>query len=334
MSAASDTERLDDVAVVTIGRNEGERLRRALQSVTGRVALVVYVDSGSTDGSVALANSLGAHVVELDLAQPFTAARARNAGFRAVKSLASGCTYVQFVDGDCEVERGWLSAARAFLDAHGNAAIAFGRRRELHPEASVYNRLCDLEWDVPPGERRACAGDAMMRVDILAQVGGYRDDLIAGEEPELCVRIRREGWKIVCLDRPMTRHDANITRFSQWWRRAKRAGYAFAQGAHLHGMPPERHWVTESRRSLIWGAAIPAGIAGATFMIGPQALMLALVYPAQVARLTLKRLGANAPLPLESALFDVLGKFPEFVGQAKFRYDLLTGRAGALIEYR
>ena len=59
---------------------------------------IVYVDSGSTDGSVAWAKAQGVDVVELDLKLGFTAARARNAGFARLGELASQLEYVQFVD--------------------------------------------------------------------------------------------------------------------------------------------------------------------------------------------------------------------------------------------
>jgi glycosyltransferase involved in cell wall biosynthesis len=49
------SQRLNDVAVVAIGRNEGDRLKACLRSVVDVAALVVYVDSGSTDDSVAFA---------------------------------------------------------------------------------------------------------------------------------------------------------------------------------------------------------------------------------------------------------------------------------------
>jgi glycosyltransferase involved in cell wall biosynthesis len=111
----SPVTRLDDVAVVAIGRNEGERLQRCLRSVVGRVALVVYVDSGSTDGSVAFAQSLGCEVVALDLSTPFTAARARNAGAQRALALQPDLAFIQFVDGDCEVDPSWLPTAHAFL---------------------------------------------------------------------------------------------------------------------------------------------------------------------------------------------------------------------------
>ena len=72
------------VGAVAIGRNEGERLRRCLTSLLQQIARVVYVDSGSRDDSVAVAQSLGVKVVVLDTSAPFSAARARNAGFDAL----------------------------------------------------------------------------------------------------------------------------------------------------------------------------------------------------------------------------------------------------------
>ncbi|WP_333792902.1 glycosyltransferase [Hyphomicrobium sp.] len=322
-----------DVGAVVIGRNEGERLDRCLRSLARDVRALVYVDSGSTDGSTDLAERLGVHVIRLDATQPFTAARARNSGFRYLTQYERGLAAVQFVDGDCEVEAGWIEAARAHLLAHPRTAVVFGRRRERFPEHSIYNRLFDYEWSIPPGEATSCGGDAMMRFDALCEAGGYRDDLIAGEEPELCVRLRRAGWKIVCIDHPMTLHDAAMTRFSQWWRRTTRTGYGFAEGSHIHGGPPDYHWVIETRRAQIWGLVVPAVIAASVLAFGPWALLMALVYPAQVLRLYLKR-RRTEPIPLASSFFHVLGRFPEAVGQIRFFRNRIMGRAGSLIEYK
>lgn len=325
--------RLSDVAVVAIGRNEGERLVRCLGSVLGDAALVVYVDSGSTDGSVDAARAIGARVVELDAGQPFTAARARNAGFAAVLADGRNIAFVQFVDGDCEVAPGWLASARETLIARPRLAAVFGRRRERFPERSIYNRLCDEEWNVPPGEVRYCGGDVLMRVGALRTVGGYRGDLIAGEEPELCVRLRRADWRLACLPLAMTVHDAAMLHFSQWWRRAMRSGHAFAEGAHLHGAGPERHWVAETRRVWLWGLGLPIGVLVATLALGWPGLLAALVYPAQVARLTFRARRTSA-VALWSALFLVLANFPEVLGQLRFHLNRIGGRAGGIIEYK
>lgn len=320
------------LGVVVIGRNEGERLRRCLASVTTAAHLVVYVDSGSTDGSVTLAESQGVVVVKLDMSVPFTAARARNAGFARLTAIAPGLRWVQFVDGDCEVLPGWLDAARAFLDTRTDVAAVCGRLRERHPERSLYNLLCDLEWQAPAGEARAVGGNAMLRSAALQAAGGYRDDLIAGEEPELCLRLRRANWRIWRLPNDMALHDAAIERFGQWWRRAVRSGHGLAEGAALHGAPPERYNVREMRRALAWGMALPAAIVGAA-LVHPAGLLLAAAYPLQVARLALRD-GIADPARRWRALFFVLARFAESQGIVTYWINRLRHRRAALIEYK
>jgi glycosyltransferase involved in cell wall biosynthesis len=208
------------VGVVMIGRNEGERIRKCLESLGGIAKQVVYVDSGSTDGSVDMARAMGVEVVGLDMRVAFTAARARNEGFRRLRELAPDLAYVQFVDGDCELADGWLEKAVMFLGEHESVAVVCGRLREHYPERSIYNMLCDIEWDTPVGEAKSCGGNAVMRVGAFESAQGYRADLIAGEEPELCVRLRAAGWLIWRLDEEMALHDAAMTRFGQWWTRS------------------------------------------------------------------------------------------------------------------
>jgi GT2 family glycosyltransferase len=321
------------IGVVVIGRNEGERLRKCLDSVRNVANRVVYVDSGSTDGSVALVRGMGFGVVELDLGTPFTAARARNEGYKKLLELSPGTTYVQFVDGDCEVVPGWLENAERFLDARPDVAVVCGRRRERFPERSVYNMLCDIEWDTPVGEAKACGGDALMRADAFERAGKFREDLIAGEEPELCVRLRSAGWKIWRLDQDMTLHDAAMTRFGQWWKRALRGGYAFAEGAHLHGAPPERHSVRQSRSAWFWGLGIPVFTTGLVAWQGVSGLVMLLAYPLQIVRLALR--GARtARENWWNALFLVMRKFPEALGQMKYLYNRVAGKTARLIEYK
>ncbi|MHC8339811.1 glycosyltransferase family A protein [Pseudomonas sp. HLT2-19-2] len=321
------------MGVVVIGRNEGPRLERCLASLVGAAQKVVYVDSGSTDGSVQIALALGVAVVELDMTIPFTAARARNEGFACVQRLLPAMRYVQFVDGDCEVVGGWLPQAQAFLDTHPDVAVVCGRRRERFPQHSVYNLLCDLEWDTPVGEARACGGDAMMRADAFAEASGFRPDLIAGEEPELCIRLRGNGWKVWRLGEEMTLHDATMTRFGQWWQRTLRGGYAYAEGAFLHGAAPEQHWLRESRRAWFWGLGVPLATVIASLMLGWFGLLLLLVYPLQVVRLA-RRGDRSTRENWLRAFFLVLGKFPELLGQVKFLLNRFGAGKTALIEYK
>ncbi len=323
----------NDLGIVIIGRNEGERLSRCISSAIRESRYVIYVDSGSTDNSIELAEQLGATVVNLDLSIPFTAARARNAGFDFLTSRYPTLSYVQFVDGDCELVEGWIEKALDFLIAQPQYAVVCGRRRERFPNASIYNLLCDFEWDTPVGETKSCGGDALMRVDAVKAVNGFNGNLIAGEEPELCVRLRQADWKIYRLDAEMTWHDAAITRFTQWWKRTLRGGYAFAEGACLHGAPPEKHWVKESRSPWFWAGIIPLTAIIAAFFNGILAVGILLLYPLQIVRLALR--GHNKPeVNWLRAYFLVLGKFPELQGKLQFLWKKLMRSQSKLIEYK
>ena len=312
------------IDAVVIGRNEGDRLLACLASLTGQVRRLVYVDSGSTDGSVTAAQAAGAQVIALDMRQPFTAARARNAGLMVLAEDPPD--FVQMIDGDCLLDPGWITAAlRGFAD-HPTAVVVCGRRAERFPGASVYNAMADREWNTPVGQATACGGDALMRFAPLMAVGGYRDDLIAGEEPELCLRLRRAGGTIWRIDAPMTLHDAALLRFGQWWRRMVRSGHAFAEGAALHGAGPEKHWVAESRRALLWGVAGPLVVIGAG-LVHPLGWVLVLAYPAQVIRLA-RREG------FFWGLLTVVGRFAEARGVLGYHLNRLLGRRRGLIEYK
>jgi len=298
-----------------------------LDAVQGAAARIIYVDSGSTDGSQDAARARQAEVVALDMTQPFTAARARNAGLARLSKKPDRVTFVQFIDGDCTLHPDWIETARAFLVAHPDVVAVAGRLREKHPDASVYNRLCDNEWNTPVGKARACGGIAMMRLAPVLLAGGFKGDLIAGEEPELCVRLRKQGWQIWRLDAEMALHDAALTRFGQWWQRTRRGGYAFAEGVALHGAPPERHCVAPLRRIILWGLVLPAvTVLGA--LATPWALLLLLAWPAQVVRLRLRGMSWTA------AFFMTLTKLPEAQGALTYWWRRMTRARARLIEYK
>jgi hypothetical protein len=328
----------EELGCVAIGRNEGERLRACLLSLlrAARPGAIAYVDSGSTDGSVEMARSLGVEVVALDLSIPFTAARARNAGYRHLMLKQPGLQLIQFVDGDCEIVPGWMEGARVRLHERPELAIACGRRRERHPETSVFNRLCDVEWDTPIGDTRSCGGDAMIRLRALEEVGGYDPSLIAGEEPELCVRLRQRGWIIERLDAEMTLHDAALTRISQWWRRQVRSGHAYAEGVAMHGAPPERHNVAQYRRAIFWGLGVPLLAFGGALPTFGASLALLGGYPLSGARqyYRARRRGRSNRDALVAGTLLTVGKFPELQGIFKFHWTRARGRRSGLIEYK
>lgn len=324
--------KLIEIDAVVIGRNEGARLLACLKSLQGQVRRVIYVDSGSTDGSLAAALGLGADVVELNMAQPFTAARARNAGLAEIFALPNQPRFVLMMDGDCALQPGFIDAAVQELASRSTAALVFGRRRERFPTASVYNRLCDWEWDVPIGEVSACGGDMLIRAEAIRAVGGYREDVIAAEDDEMCQRLALKGWSMWRINQEMSLHDAAILRFGQWWRRAVRAGHGFAQVGALH---PD-HFASARRRVWVWGAVFPV-IAVAGFFISPWiSLMIALLYGLSFAKgaLRFRKGGMSQNAAIGSSALITLSKFPNLQGVLTYHWRRLRGAGAQIIEYK
>ncbi|MEM9073711.1 MAG: glycosyltransferase [Myxococcota bacterium] len=322
------------VGVVAIGRNEGERLVRCLTSLQGRAEAIVYVDSGSTDKSIAHAKSLGAIVVELDTSIPFTAARARNAGFARLAELHPNVTYVQFVDGDCELQQGWLETAAAYLDENADVAVVAGRRRERFPDATVLNRLADMEWDTPIGEATEVGGDILIRREVFEAIDGYDAGMIAGEDPELCLRVRHARHRVMRIDAEMTLHDADMHALQQWWKRVVRAGHAYAEGAHMH--PGYR--LRELRSIVWWGGAVPTVAVGAApITLGASLAMGAAGYGLLWSRIYRYRRDRDDPTK-HAALYataTTVGKIAEMRGVLQYAWNTFVRRQKSeLIEYK
>jgi len=326
------------LAVVVIGRNEGPGLERCLQSildmdkVMGEVELI-YVDSGSTDGSALLASQMGARVVGLASNRP-TAALGRNAGWRL-----SSAEYILFLDGDTILDPGFVAVALG--DFQENTATVWGNRREIHPEASVYNRVLDLDWISPAGIVDYCGGDALTRREALDAVGGYDENLIAGEEPEMCRRMRVLGWEIRHVDRPMTGHDLAMTKLSQYWRRAVRTGYAYAEVSQRFrgsGLP---FWEDEARRNRNRALALCAFAAITVLLsLGLQklwpVLLLLLLLGALAVRSARKSAWKSRDV-ITQLLYGIHSHFqqiPIYIGQCEYWLDRKRGRTRGLIEYK
>lgn len=321
------------IGMVVIGRNEGQQLRQCLESAKPHVQKVVYVDSGSTDGSVEMAESLGVTVVRLDMAIPFTAARARNEGFDRLSQLLPDMEMVHFLDGDVEMVDTWMDSAIQVMLDHPKAAVLSGLRMERYPEKAAYIRLCDIEWNKPDGYP-ACEGDAIMRVEAFRKVGGFNKALIAGEEPELCLRYWQAGYECLRNREPMTWHDVGLLHFSQWWKREMRTGYSYAEGAAMYG---RLHYLRQSMGIWFWGAAVPLGgivlawpTYGVSFILWQLAYCLLFYRAYRGARPRAK----NAKRALEYAFFNILSKFPMLTGMTQYWLRRITGKRPQLIEYR
>jgi cellulose synthase/poly-beta-1,6-N-acetylglucosamine synthase-like glycosyltransferase len=353
-------ERMTDVGIIAIGRNEGERLRRCLASVLNRGRPVIYVDSASSDGSPKFAAEMGADVVALDMSIPFSAARARNEGMAKLLQNSPDVQYVLMVDGDCEVVDGFIERAVAELEANPKAAVVCGRRRERFPEASIYNRLADVEWNTPIGEAKSCGGDAVFRVSAFRQAGGFDSSIVAGEEPELCQRLREKGWKVFRIDAEMTIHDSAMTRFGQWWKRAVRSGYG-AMDVATRFRGPDQLFVKQVKSAQRWVQPVvftlvllcSMALVGAIFenTNGPSTLfisrtiriatlilfplfLLAMIGQALRISLRMRRRVPDMKTALAYGTLTMIGKWANYRGQRQYLRDRKAGKISRMIDYK
>jgi len=327
-----------DVSVVVIGRNEGTRLQRCLQSVQqshwGQTQHeLIYVDSRSSDTSVANAQALGAQVIVLSDASP-CAAKARNLGWQAARG-----EYVLFLDGDTELHPDFVSRALATL-AEPALCAAWGHRRESRPQQSLYTRVLDLDWVYPTGRTLYFGGDVLVRRAALAQVDGFDPSLKAGEEPELCARLRAAGWQIEHIDVPMTLHDLAVTSFRAYWLRAYRSGIAYAEVAERMRLRGDVLWQHEARRDFRHGllfCASPLLLLVALWWQPALALTLVALAFLYLVRTAL-RCAWKAPgqwsLCAQYAVHAHFQKIPALLGQFKWRQAVRQQSEIALVDYK
>jgi glycosyltransferase involved in cell wall biosynthesis len=321
---------LTAIAAVVIGRNEGERLDLSLRSVRDARLPMVYVDSGSTDGSPLLGERLGAHTVELSADRPFSAARARNEGLAEILRLWPDVEFVMFLDGDSTLDPHFPSAAVSAFGRYPHCAVVTGHLSERHPEASVYNRLCSIEWRSPPGvitDGRGLGGIMAARIAAFRAVGGFDEQAIAGEEAEFAARLESAHWSVLKIDEPMAIHDAQMLHFSQWWRRTLRSGHAMANryfgtaGTNSEG---RRH----VKSALFWGFLLP--LAALLLLISTRGISLLLLGGyAWLGRRTYRHYRASGLDRSDAWLatrFIIYGRFPEFLGIMRYGVNRLRGR--------
>lgn len=306
-------EELVDLAVVVIGRNEGKDLTRCLRASTAESPLTVYADSGSSDGSMEIAERLGATALGLSRSAPFTAARGRNEGFKRAIQIAPHTKFVQFVDGDCELQPGWMKTAREFLQANPSAGIVCGQLRERFPERSIYNRLCEAEWKRPPGEILACGGIFMTRASVFESVGGFNGTIAAGEEYDLCLRLRRTGWTVWRSAESMAIHDAGLHALTDWWRRMMRTGGVAAEGAIRYQGEDAAPHLIKCLSTSAWVLSIPACLLVAS-LVDARALLFLIVFPLRIISWLAKGYPATYQYDVSGAVLLLFGTIAEFQG--------------------
>ena len=334
----TDVTAQTNLGFVVIGRNEGKRLEACLTAIKqlSQDSPVIYVDSGSTDDSVSFARSLAYQVVELDLSIPFTAARARNAGFERLITQHPHIKYVQFLDGDCELQNGWINAAVESLGSADKVGIVSGRRVEKNKDASIYNTLMDIEWDTPIGETRAVPGDMCVKADLFKTINGFTENIISAEDDDFCIRARSAGYRILRLDVTMTYHDANITTISQWYRRSKRGGHGYANINHLHGDAPEYYFRKELLSVLFWGAVFPFLLVLSLFVNHFITIAMVGVYLLFIAKTVARKVidGHSMKIAFSYGYLIYTGKIAELMGILQYWKTRLTSGQFKLIEYK
>jgi len=328
----------NEMAAVVIGRNEGKRLRLSLLSVKAAGIPLVYVDSGSIDGSPEVARDLSTSVIELDPHRPFSAARGRNEGLEEVRLHWPKVKYVLFLDGDCILDANFTEAAMSTLRTDADCAIVTGHLSEQFPDASIYNRLCAIEWRGPAGpieNMNGLGGIMAARIGALEAVGGFNEDAIAGEEPDLGVRLKLAGYSIIKIDQPMATHDAHIMNFRQWWTRAVRGGHALAHRYSRHGGTEFKDGRRELLSALVWGLAFP--LATLCLLVPTHGFSLVLLgaYPLFGWRIYryYRKAGLDASDARLVTRFIVYGKFAHVVGIATYYRNALRGEF-RIIEYK
>jgi len=276
-------------------------------------------------------------VVELDPSIPFTAARARNEGLRQLVERHPIVDLVQFIDGDCELRPGWISEARTYLLTNPDVVAVAGRRRERFPDASLYNLLTDMEWDEPVGDMRSFGGDVMIRVRPLMEIGGYNESLIAGEDPELSLRFRDAGYRLVRIPLEMTLHDANLLRLKQWWQRQARSGHAYVEVVAMQRFRRNAYWFSNLLSIIFWAGVLPCTILVGLWPTEGWSAILLGGYPILWVR-TYSHARQARRLPRDARIFAascVLVKFAAMQGVCTFLLNkVLLRRKTRLIEYK
>ena len=207
------------VTAVVACFNYGRFLGEAVESLRSQGARVVVVDDGSTDPATHAALDALPDDVEVVRQENRGASAARNAGMaRADTPL------VLALDADDRLAPGALGALRAALDAHPDAAFAYGHQRFFG----------DMEGEMrlPPYDpfkllhRHLIGPTALMRRELIEATGGYDEELAWFEDWELWVNALAHGMHGVRVDQvthEYRRHgEGKLLRDRRVYRRARR----------------------------------------------------------------------------------------------------------------
>jgi hypothetical protein len=247
---------------------------------------------------------------------------------------------VLFLDGDTILHPAFVSQS---LEQFRNpeVAIVWGHRREIATGDSFFNRVLDLDWISPAGITDYCGGDALIRRDVLEQTHGYNEMLIAGEEPEMCRRIRGLGYKILHVDLPMTGPDLAMKSWKQYWRRATRTGYAYAEVSERFRSSDMPFWDKEAHDNRVRAIILMALPLGGILLSAVLKSWWPLIAVLGLLTLLVLRTAAKAGWKSQDSVTRILygmhshmQQIPILWGQLQYAQDRRSGQKRGLIEYK
>lgn len=309
-----------EFGIVVIGRNEGKRLESCLDSVVDYKVPTIYVDSASEDDSLAIAEKYPIGRIEIPYFKGICAAYARNQGAKKLLEVYPQIEFIQFVDGDTTLSKGWLQKASETFAEKPDVALVTGELLEKDHDSSIYKWVSMIEWQRAAGEISACGGNFAIRAKVFQELGGFNPKIIAGEDTEFCLRVRQAGWILYHAHAVMGTHDTKIGTFGEFWTRCVRTGYSFQQISGLYfNNAKEKLFLRDNISNWVYGGVVPALVILLLLFGYWWGLLLLLIYPLLFLRIYFI---ARKSWPMESsvryALLCTLSKLPGFVGAAKY----------------
>ena len=175
---------------------------------------IIYVDNGSTDGSREFLKSRESKGLKTHDVHGGTIAAMRNSGARK-----SSGTYLSFIDSDCSVPESYFEEAIEVLRSTGAAATGC----EIHvPENAHWLEAAwhDLHYS---GRDRFVpylnSGNFFVSRAAFQAVGGFREDMVTGEDAEIGQRLVSAGHRIFACPRVKAIHLGNPKSIREFYRR-------------------------------------------------------------------------------------------------------------------
>lgn len=195
-----------DISIVIIGRNAEWSIGRLLESVVARLppnvtSEIIYVDSASTDCTLEIVARYPARIIRLSAGKRLCASAGRFVGTQ----YATG-QYIVFLDSDMELLGGWLERAIRLLERRPDIAVVSGIQVDTGGGMGDQRLVAGGCSEDSFAEARFAGSAAMFRREVLAKAGTWNPHIVSDEEPELCLRIRRAGYRIVQLNSLSVRH--------------------------------------------------------------------------------------------------------------------------------